>query len=245
MNIQKCVILAVALGLMAGSAALLHELRASQRLGAPGIKTAAIPNSPRREILLPELALDFTSRAIPTDQSVLDYMPPDSSFATRLYTASDGFQAAVNVVLMGTDRSSIHKPQFCLTGQGWTIDDTRSVYTNISMSRPRPYELEVHELRCSRDDPVKPHGVYVYWFVADNEMTARHGSRMWNMAWELLKTGVLQRWAYITYFARCEPGQDDATYARMEKLIQATVPQFQTVPGPRDAGTAVIQTASK
>ena len=43
-------------------------------------------------------------------------------------------------------------------------------------------------------------------------------------------TGVLQRWAYVSYFSVCEPGQEDATFARMEKLIAASVPAFQLPP---------------
>ena len=62
---------------------------------------------------------------------------------------------------------------------------------------------------------------------------------------ELVETGELQRWAYITCFSVCEPGQEDATYARMEKFIQSSVPQFQLVPGARTAGAAVLQTAAK
>jgi hypothetical protein len=245
MNRQQCVILVVAIGLMVGSAVMLRQLRESQKLGAPGIKTAAIPNSVRREILLPELALDFKSRVLPTDPTVLEGMPPDSSFGSRLYTASDGFETLLQVVLMGTDRTTIHKPQYCLGGGGWVIDDKLSSVTNILMSRPRPYNLEVNRLICSRQDSSSGRGVYVYWFVADNEFTASHETRMWHMGLELLKTGVLQRWANISYFAVCRPGQEDATYARIEKLIQASVPQFQLVPGQRDAGTTVLQTAAE
>jgi len=37
---------------------------------------------------------------------------------------------------MGSDRSTIHKPQFCLKGQGWTIDDSKSFETTIPMQHP-------------------------------------------------------------------------------------------------------------
>jgi hypothetical protein len=97
----------------------------------------------------------------------------------------------------------------------------------------------------SNGKPVTVHGVYVYWFVADDQLTASHGTRMWRMATQLLKTGVLERWAYITCFAICQPGQEEATYARMQKFMQASVPQFQLVPGSRSAGIAVTQAASQ
>ena len=46
-------------------------------------------------------------------------------------------------------------------------------------------------------------GLYVYWFVADNQLTPYHGERMWWMARDLIRTGVLQRWAYVSYFTAC------------------------------------------
>jgi hypothetical protein len=45
----------------------------------------------------------------------------------------------------------------------------------------------------------------------------------------LLK-GILQRWAYISYFAPCLPGQEEATFDRMKKLIAASVPEYQLPP---------------
>ena len=60
------------------------------------------------------------------DEVTLGALPEDTSFGARLYTAPDQFGLLMNVVLMGTDRTSLHKPQFCLTGQGWAIDQSKS-----------------------------------------------------------------------------------------------------------------------
>jgi hypothetical protein len=38
---------------------------------------------------------------------------------------------------------------------------------------------------------------------------------------------VLQRWAYISYFAPCVPGTEDATFERVCDLIRTTIPEFQ------------------
>src|SRR4051794_37253931 len=107
MSKQKWFILVVALGLMAATAGMLSRYKTVQKLGAPGIKTFPIAGSPRREIYLPELVLDYTSKPVPTDQNLLDYMPKDTSFVQRHYTGPDGFPLLLNVVLMGSDRTSI------------------------------------------------------------------------------------------------------------------------------------------
>jgi hypothetical protein len=145
---------------------------------------------------------------------------------------------ALSVVLMGGDRTSLHKPQFCLEGQGYRIDQAASSEENIHIDRPYPYDLPVVKL-LSTKEAVDANGrkqgwrgVYVYWFVADGAVSASVSGfeRMWWMARELARTGVLQRWAYVSCLARCAPGQEEATFQRMKQLIAASVPDFQLTP---------------
>jgi hypothetical protein len=67
--------------------------------------------------------------------------------------------------------------------------------------------------------------------VADQELTADHLQRMWWMARDLIRTGILQRWAYVSCFSVCVPGQEEATYQRMKEFIVAAVPEFQLTNG--------------
>jgi hypothetical protein len=46
----------------------------------------------------------------------------------------------------------------------------------------------------------------------------------------LLGTGELERWAYISAFAHCLPGQENATLEWMKQVIQEAAPQFQRPP---------------
>src|SRR6266404_6911099 len=141
----------------------------------------------------------------------------------------------MNAVLMGTDRTSIHQPQYCLTGNGWQIDQTEM--ESIPVSQPRGYDLPVNKLTLSRTWRL-PNGseqrgsaVFVYWFVAENRLTAQHGQRMFDMGLEMLRTGVLQRWAYVLCYSECLPGGEEITYNRMKELIAAAVPQLQLTTG--------------
>ena len=235
MNKQKWLLLIVAFVLMGGAAGLLTRLHANQKLGRPGVKTSPIPGDHRLRVDLPERVLDFTSKEVEVDKATLGWLPPDTSFGQRLYQAPDGFQASVNVVLMGSDRTSLHKTEFCMEGQGWRIDRAASQETTIHMERPYPYDLPVMKFIASNSVTVDgqqraARGVYVFWFAADDEFTARHWQRMWWMARDLLCTGILQRWASIGYFSACAPGQEEETFARLKQLISASVPEFQLVP---------------
>jgi hypothetical protein len=190
-------------------------------------------------VRLPPQVLDFQSKPLPIQRLVLDYLPADTTYGQREYEAPDGFAIQNMVVLMGADRTSIHQPQYCLTGSGWRI--TKAVPVRIPILRPTPYELPAMRLTTQAkvrnpDGSVTDlSGVFVYWFVADGQLTADHADRMWSMARHILRTGELQRWAYVICFAICRPGQEDAAFARVEQFIAASVPEYHTSP-PRSVG---------
>ncbi len=232
MNRQKWILLMAALVMMAGTLAMLAGLRAHQKLGRPGVKTRPLPDSIRLQVELPERVLNYTSRPLEVEKFVLDFLPPDTSFGMRRYTAPDDFWIQISAVLMGTDRTSLHKPEICLGGSGLRIDDALSSEESIRIQRPRPYDLPVMKLVTTRQtkgagEQDAQRVIYVYWFVADGELTARHSQRMWWMVRDLVHTGVLQRWAYVATFSICAPGQEQATFERMKQFIAAAVPQFQ------------------
>ena len=232
MNRNKWILAIVTILLIGSAAVVLARYKSMQRLGEPGVKTRPIPGRQNLEVVLPLNVLDY--RAEPREQSpiVTNVLPKDTSYGLCRYTAPDKFYADLSVVLMGTDRTSLHKPQFCLTGAGWTINSTE--VTTIRLEKPTPYDLPVIKLTASGNFPQDGHefkvsGIYVYWYVDDNSMSAdpSGSDRMWSIARGLIATGILERWSYISCFAPCNPGQEEATYERVKQLIAATVPEFQ------------------
>jgi hypothetical protein len=114
------------------------------------------------------------------------------------------------------------------------------------MTRPQPYDLPVIKILATETGqingkPVTKKCVYVYWYVTDGVISNdRTGiERMWDMTKKLVFTGVLQRWAYVRFYAFCDPGKEDATYQSIKRLIASAVPQFQTTPAP--AATVAAQ----
>jgi hypothetical protein len=235
MKSRKIIIFVTVLALIVCGAVALTWLKKNQRLGAPGIIAADIPGSIKMSFSLPAHVPGYTSKSEAQAQVVLDTLPKDTSFTQRLYTDTNGFWVNANIVLMGMDRTSIHKPEFCLPGQGWTIAKQETV--GIPISGPHPYRLRVAKWTITNliqnNDGQKQEiqGLYVFWFVARNEETDSHWQRIWWLTRDLLTSGVLQRWAYVSYFsAGFAPGQEDAAFAKIEKLIATTVPEFQLPP---------------
>jgi hypothetical protein len=183
---------------------------------------------------LPAKVLSFESQSSPITKTVWDWLPKDTTYGQRIYKAADGFEIQAMAVLMGKDRTSIHQPQYCLTGAGWLTQSQES--TVIGMDQPTPYELPVMKMKLKKTYR-GPDGqgrevaaVLVYWFVADNQLTADHRQRMLWMARDLLRSGVLQRWAYVIQFSVCRPGEEETAFARISEFIRASVPAYQLAP---------------
>jgi hypothetical protein len=238
MTRQAQLLLLLTLGLMAASALLLNRLKSAQKLGVPGVQVVARPIYDEKgalaatnAVFLPDRVLDFESRDIAIARIELDWLPKDTTYGRRLYRAPDGTELLLVAVLMGTDRTSIHKPQQCLAGQGFGIEKQEPQV--VPIRSPHPYDLPVLRMTSGREvatpggGKLRQRALYAYWFVADREITADHNQRMWWMSRDLLRSGILQRWAYIGCFGVCLPGQEDALWARMKEFLGAAVPQFQ------------------
>jgi hypothetical protein len=197
----------VSLLLIGGGWGALLRVKARQHSGIPGVRTAPIPTRDKAGTIV-------RSQSVPLPNSV-------PGFLTKQGT----------VILMDADRTSIHQPEFCLTGNGWRILNRST--RRIPFDRFAGGGLEVRRFDSRTKylgDDGRDHesaSVYVFWFVADRQWTASHWTRTWWMTRDLLSENVLQRWAYVSYFAPCVPGNEDATYERLCDLIRSTIPEFQ------------------
>lgn len=246
MRSKHILILTIYFILLGGAGGFLWRIQSGQKLGNPGVRIVAEPVydefkalAATNSIFLPRTVLDTISSPLEVTRQELNWLPPDTLYGRRRYLAADGFGVDVSVVLMGRDRTSIHKPQYCLAGQGFRIDRTER--TTVSIPLPRPYALPVMKLTTTkqvrmndgRTAPVR--GLYVYWFLTDRKVTADHFERMWWMARGMVAEGVLQRWAYVACFSVCPPGEEETTFARMTGFLADAVPRFQLV----EAGSSV------
>jgi len=254
----RWILFALTLVMIGTTAVFLFYLKGRQTLGNPGVMVGNVPlfdtetnRVAETTVILPEKIPGYSSASSPVTPIEVTMLPKDTVFGKRRYWTETGGNADISVVLMGQDRTSLHKPQFCLVGQGWSIDQSEVV--KLKMDRPYPYELPIMKLTTSirvKDDKGKPfliHGLYLYWFVSDKNLTASHDERMISSAKNLLRNGTVERWAYISYFTRCLPGQEEAAYDQLTKFIVRSAPEFQLVAGKPVSGNPAggMQTASK
>lgn len=246
---KLAIMFVVVLAMFIGTAGLIAYFQSNLKLTPPPVK---IENAPMpgidstandkeksqfiagtNRVYLPEQISGFESKLIPVEKVEYDTLPKDTTYGRRLYRSADGFEIVNMVVLMGADRTSIHKPQYCLEGTGWRIDSSEQIV--IPMNKPVPFNMPATKLMLSgylvdnQGQKQLRRGIFIYWFVANDKITAEHKSRMWSVAKHRLLTGEIQRWAYIIYFSTCNPGEESATFERMINFIRESLPQYLSV----------------
>jgi hypothetical protein len=196
-------------------------------------------------MILPSHLPDFVSEKREPEPIEKSLLPPDTEFAKAIYysSPSEGSLRDVihcEVVLSGAERRSIHRPEVCLQGQGWTLAESR--LRRLPMGGGR--ELEVRDLSIQKDialqdgtrRPLRAH--YFYWFVGQDVTTASHAGRIWLTLWDSISRGVNHRWAYASALAmvtdnfRVEeigerPRDDHATVQLLGNFVRILAPQFQ------------------
>jgi hypothetical protein len=227
--------LLVGVAMIAVAGAFLWQFKSRLVLGQAGIKTTPRENSARVNIYMPTNVPGYTAEILTNITSLTEEMlPDDTSVQAVSYKQSGLPPVQATTVLMGTDRTSIHNPEFCLPGAGWNIDHSRSGLDNLRLSQPRSMDLPVMRMQTSQEVEIEGKrvtlsGVYVFWFVTDGAVAAERWRWMSLLAKTLLREGKLQRWAYVSYFTYCQPGQEQLAINRIRRAIEATAPEFVLV----------------
>ena len=159
----------------------------------PGVSEAGIT------LDLPTQIGDFTGEDLPVSESELEILPKDTQFAKKAYSAPDGRSLSCQIVLAGSEKQSIHRPQICLRAQGWTIKSEDVIPVKLADGST----LEVMRLLISRPVELRDgskgtvNSVYMYWFVGKGTTTPHHHVRILKTSLDLLLTNTNHRWAYV------------------------------------------------
>ena len=213
--------------LIGGVGGFLNHWRTHQKMGKPGVQLVKGSSEKLPPVKLPDWVLDYVGEDLEVTEVEKESLPPDTTITKRRYKDDEGFYIDIMVVLMGLDRTSIHKPQYCLEGAGFQIQETEP--TSIKIKHPIEYDLPAMQLKSAKFyQGTEYSGLLYYWFVDENHLTEHHHERMWLMAEDLFTKGQMQRWAYVTVSSYSMPGYEEPTFKKMREFIKVAVPEFQT-----------------
>ncbi|MFZ4484054.1 MAG: exosortase-associated EpsI family protein [Chthoniobacterales bacterium] len=184
---------------------------------------------------LPTLVGEYWGTDDPISPSELALLPKDTQFAKKVYQDLSGDSLTTQIVLSGGEKRSIHRPEVCLPGQGWTIQSSEVIPITLANG----HALEVMKLTLVREIELasgeRRHlkSYFLYWFVGKDTSTPYHWVRLAKTNWDMVVQKIQHRWAYVIVSSPVmegfKPGAktDQQTLDMLENFIRQAVPKFQ------------------
>jgi EpsI family protein len=209
--------------------AWLHQWAQRPPNGGAGVALAADGVTPAE---LPAfISNEWAGRTVAVSAVEREILPADTGFAKRQYLPIGGAGPGVflSVVLSGRDRTSIHRPELCLVGQGWTILGRREQPLRIGGETITVSVLSVRREAMTKRGRVVVPQVVVYWFAGGDATVASHWGRFGVDTWNRLAHGRVDRWAYILMQTDATDGEA-AALARCESVLRGAAGVLRPVP---------------
>ena len=216
-----------------GEILFLGHLAALPPRGQVGVRLAADGLNP---VELPVfLGTEWIGRRTEVTAAERAILPPDTGYSRKDYVAVSNPAQRVffSIVLSGRDRSSIHRPELCVVGQGWTIKAVTEHRFAAPGRAPEDFPATVlhvqREVQTPRGAVVVPQ-LIVYWFVGGDTIEGTYWRRLARDAWNRVFHARADRWAYVLMQTDARDG-DAAARARMQTVLEQTRPAFETPVG--------------
>jgi hypothetical protein len=146
-------------------------------------------------------------------------LPADTIILKKQYSHPTGQDVTASIVLSGADRSSIHRPQLCLTGQGRDI--VREWTHTVDLPGRDPLKVMVLDMVFNMQGQ-QINFYYAYWFVGKGRETPSHYERMFWMGFDRIIHNVSHRWAYISVSGV----RNDDYVNQIDEFIETIYPQM-------------------
>jgi len=205
-------------------------------LTAAAFKFSGGVNTPTKSgviMNLPSEVGDFIGKDETPSEGEKYVLPKDTEIVKKSYTDAAGDLINANIVLAGSEKRSIHRPELCLPAQGWSINREQQIPVKLADGRT----ISVMQVSTSR--PVQDNSgqsrplnsYYYYWFVGNGITTASHVERILINSWDRVMHHKNHRWAYVAVAAPVlegfkEHGKNPAeTEAMIADFISRMAPQ--------------------
>jgi hypothetical protein len=206
----------------------LSQVAQSPARGGAGVALATEGDVP---VELPAfIGTDWIGRRTEVTAIEREILPADTGFSRKVYVdLSDPTRhVLLSIVLSGRDRTSIHRPELCLIGQGWTLASTGGHTFAHPESGADPFPATVLRVQREVRTPIGKVAVpqlVAYWFVGNQAIVATHWQRVMLDSWNRVRHGRADRWAYVLMQTDAGDG-DAAALARMQAVLDGTLPVF-------------------
>ena len=226
--------------MMLGTCVICWHFKVHQKIGAPAFRI--VPGELMNEknevvrtniIDLPVEVGAFTSKPMIVSNHELNWLPDDTLYGRRRYTCTtNGFFGDLSIVLMEKDRTSIHKPQYCLPAGGFIITKEETVELPVRLEDGTYLKSRLihaaRDIKTNTGEIQKLNAAFFYYYATDGPTTPDHIDMMWRMSKGLLTSGTTQRWGYVSFLAWFYPEDEAAAIEECKKFLGQAIPLFQS-----------------
>jgi len=191
---------------------------AGVRLSEDGTAPAALPDF---------VGTEWVGRRVEVTAVEREVLPADTGYSRKEYVAIGDLRRRVfvSVVLSGRDRTSIHRPELCLVGQGWTIAGR---FQHEFSAGGAPVPATVLRVEHAAVDPragaAPVRSLFAFWFVSGDALEPTHWGMQGRDAFDRLRHLRADRWAYVVMQTMVLDGDETAAFARMEDVLRGVWP---------------------
>jgi hypothetical protein len=218
--------IAIVVAILGGSVLFTAMTADVTKVSEPGVKLTA-----DGQPFLTDKAGDWTGGELtgltPEEKKIL---PEDTMGSRRIFKDSNGDELFCSIVLAGRDVTSIHRPELCLTGQGWSLGNLQ--IEPISTPAAKGGALSVSRLNATRDVKLsdgrvaRTRSIFLYWFVGKDRVTPYHWQRIYWTAKDRVLHNTNHRWAYILIHIPVTQGEIASGAGKSEEETMKVVAGF-------------------
>lgn len=165
---------------------------------------------PAPDIVFPELA-GMRWENLDMSEAERETLPKDTVILRRRYTADDGHWYQISAVVGGRSKSSVHRPELCLPGQGFRMTDPHTVFVGDVSWRRLTLEKGA-DLRVG----------FAYTFTNGTGFrTSSHLVRIFTDVWDRSILGRIDRWVMLSVVSsRSDEDGVRAFLAEMKEVVR-------------------------
>lgn len=140
-------------------------------------------------------------------EAELNILPKDTQITKKMYVSQSGANFLVSIVIGGTSRASIHRPELCLPSQGYVMSNPRNVEC-----AGRPW----HVIDIARHGGMRGMQAYTF-FNQEGYRTASHMGRIFKDVFDRSVLNRVDRWVMVAVHAQ---GANEAELVEFLKALE-------------------------
>lgn len=152
----------------------------------------------------------YTSEGRPPAEAEVKGLPKDTIIDKRIYHAPDGNWHLVTMVIGGKSKGSIHRPELCLSGQGFLMTSPR----NTEAGGVRWRLITLQNAHGAADQ-----GFAYTFFNQAGFYTPSHTGRIFRDVWDRSFFNRIDRWVMVTVNSSSDDSDGRGKF--LEKLSEA------------------------